>query len=157
MNTEIYPIIAKNIAETTFAGKKDWAGAPYIQHLERVANKAKNHSVTTFNTTQDRNILEALGWLHNLLEDFKDFWTEKHLKAVFRNYSMINTLDTLTKREGEEYMKYIQRVRSDGWARIVKIAYLEDNMDITRFKRDLTENHIAMLKKYQEAYLYLTK
>jgi len=64
---------------------------------------------------------------------------------------ILKALDCLTKREGEEYEDFIQRSASNSLSRRVKIADLEDNMDIRRLKR-VAEKDKERLEKYLSAW-----
>ena len=145
---------ALNIVETTFAGKKDLAGKPYIDHLKRVSQNAKN---STSSQTYQFDEVEIVALLHDLLEDFSDKWSVSQINAIFKNALITDALNRLTKRENEEYHEYIVRVSGNYVAKMVKIADLKDNMDITRFNRPLNESDLARLKKYHDAYLFLTE
>jgi len=60
------------------------------------------------------------------------------------------TVDCLTKRDNENYDEYLKRCKSNPIACKVKIADLEDNMDIRRF--DLLKEEDLL-----RAWKYLTK
>src|SRR6266436_1907589 len=68
--------------------------------------------------------------LNDVVEDTD--WTFKELKREGFGDQILKALDCLTKREGEEYEDFIQRSASNSLARRVKIADLEDNMDVRR-------------------------
>ena len=56
-----------------------------------------------------------------------------------------------TRREGESYEDFIQRSESNPLARQVKIADLEDNMDVRRI-RLVTEKDAERINKYLKAW-----
>jgi hypothetical protein len=60
------------------------------------------------------------------------------------------------KRDGEDYHAHLKRTKANPIARKIKIADLEDNMDIRRFDV-LTAEDLKRLNKYLEAWRYLTK
>lgn len=80
--------IALNIIETAFAGKKDKAGKPYIDHLKRVAENAKNY----FKGSEYVEELEIIALLHDLLEDCPE-WTKQHLNAIFKNIIIVDSVE----------------------------------------------------------------
>ena len=141
--------IALNIIETAFAGKKDKAGKPYIDHLKRVAENAKNY----FIGNEDIEELETIALLHDLLEDCPE-WTKQHLNAIFQNINIVASVEKLTKKDGLNYEQYIANIRNDRFAKAVKLADLKDNMDLTRLS-ELTEKDIERTKKYHKSYIYL--
>ena len=141
--------IALNIIETAFAGKKDKGGKPYIEHLKRVAENAKNY----FKGSDYLEELETIALLHDLLEDCPE-WTKEHLQAIFKDVLVVGSVYTLTKRDGLTYEQYIQNIRNDRFARAVKLSDLKDNMDLTRLS-ELSEKDIERVKKYHKSYVLL--
>jgi (p)ppGpp synthase/HD superfamily hydrolase len=134
---------ARKIVEHAFRDKTDLAGQPYISHLNRLEEKLKNKN--------EEIIMVAL--LHDLLEDCPD-WNKEVLGCFFIK-SVVNAVDAITKRKGEKYEDYINRVQANRYATIVKIADLQDNMNITRLK-EITDKDVIRLKKYLSAYQFLT-
>lgn len=142
--------LALQIVTKVFAGKTDLAGEPYLNHIFRVAEglkeKYKDHPFV--------DELETVALLHDLLEDCPE-WKENHLRALF-NTSVVNAVIKLTKSKFETYDHYIQCLSSNWMARAVKIADLQDNMDVSRLP-ELKEKDIIRLKKYHKSYVYLSK
>lgn len=135
--------LANMIIKGAFKDKKDLAGQPYINHIFRVSQKiqsAKGAIVAT---------------LHDLLEDFPQ-WNEQSLRDIF-DCSIVDAVVCLTKKKGEQYEDYIDRINSStiSFVKEIKIADLVDNMDITRFNVRLEEKDIIRLKKYHAAYMKL--
>ena len=62
----------------------------------------------------------------------------------------------MTKREGESYDLFIERVKDNPIALKVKMADLRDNMDILRLPV-LTEKDLQRIAKYHKAYKYLAQ
>lgn len=122
------------IAEKAHAGQVDKAGKPYIGHPVRVMNAVQS---------LDEKIV---GVLHDAVED-SDL-TLDDLSAQGFPAHLIEAIDAITKREGEEYEAYLKRVTRNPIALRVKIADMTDNMDITRFSAP-TEKDFARLRKYQ--------
>ena len=143
--------IALNIIESAFAGKKDKAGEPYINHLLRVAENAKRY----FKGNDYIEELEIIALLHDLLEDCPE-WSKSHLMAIFKNINIVSPVVKLTKTDTVNYEQYIDNIRNDRFARAVKLADLKDNMDLTRLS-ELTEKDIERTKKYHKAYIHLVK
>ncbi|MBQ6190411.1 MAG: hypothetical protein IJK45_09595 [Bacteroidaceae bacterium] len=120
--------------------QRDKAGMPYMGHLARVAEKCSG----------DEEKMVAL--MHDLVEDTDV--DEAFLRSYGIPEDMVDAVISLTKREGEDYMDFIDRVSNDSLAREVKIADLEDNMDITRLY-DLKEEDLRRLQKYHKAWRLL--
>ncbi len=91
--------------------------------------------------------------LHDVVEDC-DGWTFERLRSEGFGEEIIAALDCVTKREGESYEDFIGCSVSNDVAREVKIADLEDNMDIRRLDR-LTERDLERLTKYHRAWTRL--
>ena len=78
----------------------------------------------------------------------------EQLKEEGFNDAVLAALDAITKREGESYDQFIERVKDNPIALKVKLADLRDNMDILRLPV-LTEKDLQRIAKYHEAYKYL--
>src|SRR6516162_276932 len=106
------------IAVGAHRGQRDRYGAPYILHPLRVMGRV--NSVTE----------KMVAILHDVVEDTK--WTLEDLKREGFPNSVLAALDCVTKQEGEDYEEFVERSRSNPLARSVKLADLEDNMDLRR-------------------------
>lgn len=91
--------------------------------------------------------------LHDVVEDSD--WTIVQLRDRGFSDEVLHAVDCLTKREGESYKHFVERTSRDPIARKVKIADLEDNMDIRRMET-LKSEDLKRLKKYHGAWLKLT-
>ena len=118
------------------AGQKDKAGAPYILHPLRIMMKMDNQA----------GMIAAM--LHDVVEDSSV--TLSDLRAEGFSEEVIAAVDHLTRREGEAYEIFINRLRHNPLAVKVKLADLEDNMDIRRIE-NVTERDIERIQKYQTA------
>ncbi len=142
--------LARTIAERAFADKTDKAGRPYVEHLERVANSAKE--ITFDPAFTDGDALKAVGWLHDILEDCPE-WTIEHLRQIFGD-EIADAVLALTKNKDQSYREYVERIKLNPLARLVKLADLKDNMDLSRLDK-LTEKDVERVKKYHEAFVFL--
>lgn len=127
---------AISIAAQAHEGQRDKAGAPYILHPLRVMLKM---------TTEDEMIVAVL---HDVIED-SDLTIERLRQEGFAS-EILDALECLTKRDGEEYWKYIARVRMNPLAIKVKIADLEDNLEVARLKK-VTGADAQRIEKYKQA------
>ena len=132
--------LALQIAQKAHAGQVDKAGKDYILHPMTVASY------------MDTDIEKTIAYLHDVLED-SDV-TVDALRKIFPN-EIVDTLITLTHRKDESYFEYIQRVSKSKLAKMVKVADLLHNLDITRIKEP-TKQDYERLEKYKKAILYLT-
>jgi hypothetical protein len=69
---------------------------------------------------------------------------------------VVDAVDALTRRKGESYEDFIDRVSLHALARKVKLADLADNMDLTRIEKP-NEKDRARLDKYRMAVERLKK
>lgn len=130
------------IIMVAFSNKFDLNGKPYVFHLERVASKF------------DDPELKCIALLHDLVEDCEN-WTIERLYKVGFSSNVCTAVDVLTRRDGEPYDQYIGRVASNWRCVRVKLDDLRDNMDLTRFDRNLDDRDIKRLVKYHQAYIRL--
>lgn len=137
----VHADIAEAIARVAHYGQVDKTGADYIDHPRRVAL-----AVRTDSNVWDAPYYPAVGWLHDVLED--TFVTEEHLKAARVDEHVREAVVLLTKIPGEPNEDYYNRLRSNRFARAVKIADMKDNLDPKRLAK-LDDSTIARLvKKY---------
>jgi (p)ppGpp synthase/HD superfamily hydrolase len=87
--------------------------------------------------------------LHDVLEDAKV--TAADLRREGFSDEILDALAHVTKRKGEDYQSFISRAAKNPIARRVKLADLEDNMDVRRLKR-VTERDRKRLSKYLRAW-----
>jgi len=133
---------AISIATAAHANQKDKAGADYINHPLRVMSAGK---------TTDEKIV---GVLHDVVEDSE--WTFDLLKAEGFSMEILAALKCLTKlSDNESYERFIDRVKSNPLAIVVKLNDLADNMDIRRLN-ELTNSDVIRLRKYLKAYRNLS-
>lgn len=143
--------IATKIAMAAFAGKKDKAGIPYIKHLQRVSMNAAKYYI---NDPKYAWEVEVVGMLHDILEDCPE-WTMHHLRAIFGPGDIVEAIAVLTHSSYEtSYEQYIEGIKKNSYARAVKLADLEDNMNLLRLDA-LDEDGIERIKKYHRAFKML--
>jgi (p)ppGpp synthase/HD superfamily hydrolase len=105
-------------------GKKD----KYYNHVIRVAHiasKSKDLLVSDLGD-EDRLVTACIALLHDTIED--TFVTPDYLRAQGIPQIIIDCVIDLSHKEHENYFDYIMRLKDTGFARIVKLADLEDNM-----------------------------
>ena len=127
---------AIEIAARAHEGAPDKGGSPYILHPLRVMGRM---------TTETGRIAAVL---HDVVEDSP--LTLEDLRARGFPVEIVEAVDCLTKRAGESYDQLIGRAAANPIALRVKMADLEDNMDIRRM-RDVTATAIERLERYRAA------
>ena len=133
------------LALKAHAGQKDKADQPYILHPLRVM----------LNMDTESEMIAAV--LHDVLED-TELTADDLCKQGFSE-EVLEAVQYLTKHDGEEYETFIDRIQQNSVARKVKLADIEDNMNIKRFisPKSPTEKDIERLKKYYQAWKRLTE
>jgi guanosine-3',5'-bis(diphosphate) 3'-pyrophosphohydrolase len=128
------------LAATVHAGQKDKAGAPYILHPLRMMLKMKSVEC------------QMAAVLHDVVEDCGV--TPALLRYEGFSDAVVEAVIALTKRiaDGQEepYDECIRRTAQNPIARVVKLADLEDNMDLSRIPNPTEKDH-ARLRKYKAA------
>ena len=133
---------AIEIAVAAHKGQVDKAGAPYILHPLRVMMSL---------SSEDERIV---GVLHYVVEDTD--WTFERLRAEGFSQAVLDGLASVTKHhDDEDYDAFVQRARANPIGRRVKIADINDNLDLRRITTP-TERDFERLKKYRAALTALT-
>lgn len=132
---------ALEIAKKCHEGQKDKGGHDYIGHPIRVSDRCMSEKAS------------MVALLHDTMED-SDMTPEK-LSEIGFPADVIEAIEVLTKPRYDNYDDYIKRVGFNPIAREVKIADLEDNMDITRLQYPLTDKDFLRLNKYLKSWKYL--
>ncbi len=130
------------LAAQAHKGQRDKYGSPYILHPLRVMARVKTEAEMT------------VAVLHDTVEDSE--WTLDALREAGFSDAIVEAVDCLTKRDGESYDSLIERARRNPLARRVKIADLEDNMDVRRIP-EVTAKDAERLAKYRRAWQTLTE
>ena len=131
---------AIEIAVRAHHAQKDRYGAPYILHPLRVMGRLE--------TVAER----IVGVLHDVVEDTT--WTFADLAREGFPSSILEALQCVTKIEGEDYADFVRRSAGNPLAKRVKLADLEDNMDLRRIP-EISEKDRARLQKYVKAWKFL--
>ena len=131
------------IAVSAHTGQKDKVGAPYILHPLRVMLRCRAETE------------KIAAVLHDVVEDGPG-WTFDHLSKEGFSDEILQGLEGLTKRPEEEadYMSFIRRSATNSISKVVKLADIEDNLDITRLPA-VSDKDQMRLTKYLEARTFL--
>ncbi len=131
---------AIRIAAEAHDGQQDRFGAPYILHPLRVMMRM---------TSEEERIAAIL---HDVVEDSD--WTLDDLRKEGFSEVILQAVDCLTRRQGEHYFEYIERLKPNTVARAIKIADLEDNMDMKRIDT-VSDKDLNRLARNHQAWLIL--
>lgn len=136
--------IALNVASRYHAGAVDKAGVDYIKHPLHVSDAVKHLG--------EEYAIVAL--LHDVVEDTECSLSD--LKALGFAPKIIDAVDAITKRDGEDYSDYLARVKANDIARVVKLADIAHNSDASRLPEELRSGHEKYARKYAKAIEVLT-
>jgi len=132
---------AIRVAVEAHRGQQDRAGAPYVLHPLR----------TMLRLRTDAERMAAV--LHDVVEDTA--WTLDDLRARGFPAEVLDAVDALTRRPGEDYEALVERAAAHPVARRVKLADLEDNLDLRRLDR-VAADDVERLDRYLRAYRRLS-
>jgi GTP diphosphokinase / guanosine-3',5'-bis(diphosphate) 3'-diphosphatase len=133
------------IASIAHAGQKDKAGKPYILHPLRVMLTVASDK----NATDEQKIVAVL---HDVIED--TYVQEQHLRENGFSEDIINAIKSVTKINGESRMDAAKRTKLNPIGRVVKLADLKDNMDLSRIE-NLTAKDLLRVAEYEEVKKFL--
>lgn len=131
---------AIRLALKVHLGQKDKAGAPYILHPLRVM------------LSMDTDTEMQAAVLHDAIED-GDI-TLDILRSEGFSEEVCSAVVSLTKEPGESYDDYLNRVNKNPISRKVKMADLNDNMNLNRIKEP-TQKDRERTEKYKKAQTFL--
>ncbi len=126
---------AKALAARVHEGQTDKAGQPYITHPMRVAGRL------------DTPEAQVVGWLHDTVEDTA--LTLGEIEAQFGPETAA-AVDAISRRDGEAWSDYLDRVQANPIARQVKISDLIDNSNLGRIPV-ITMKDVERQAKYNRA------
>lgn len=136
---ELYDL-ALLIAIRAHEGQEDKSEREYVMHPICVAERCKD----------PRAKIVAL--LHDTIEDTNI--TADYLRSEGFPEEIIGAVLSVTKQEGESYEDFVCRAAENPIGKEVKIADLEDNMDIRRLET-ISDDDVNRLRKYLKAWHYL--
>jgi (p)ppGpp synthase/HD superfamily hydrolase len=130
------------IAAQAHLGQRDKGGAPYILHPLRMMMRMESEDA----------MMAAV--LHDVVEDSD--WTLEQLRGEGFSEEVLQAVDCLTRRDDERYDEFVARAQVNPIARQVKIADLEDNMNVKRIG-EMTPKDLGRIKEYHRAWRALTQ
>ncbi|MDN6030474.1 MAG: GTP pyrophosphokinase [Lactococcus plantarum] len=131
---------AYQIAKLAHKGQVDKAGIDYIHHPETVANLVNSDAE------------KATAYLHDVIEDTSV--TVDQLSVSGIPDEVILAVTILTKQASQNYSDYLAQVKANKIARVVKIADLIHNSDLSRLP-SISEQDKIRLDKYKKALAFL--
>ena len=132
---------AKKLAFEYHKDQRDRAGEPYLEHLKTVADGL---------SIKEEDYI-CVAWLHDIVEDH-NYPVEK-IKFEFGD-KIASAVVAISKIKGESYQDYLNRVKSNEIARIVKLSDLAHNMQLSRLPK-VTLKDLQRVEKYKKAKKFL--
>lgn len=130
---------ARALAARVHTGQTDKAGEPYITHPQRVAAPLESSES------------QVVAWLHDTVEDTT--LTLDEIRAQF-GAETAAAVDAITRRAGEAWGTYLERVKENPVAKAVKISDLIDNSNLGRLPK-VTMEDVDRQARYNKALKYL--
>ena len=130
---------AISVAVDAHEGHTDKAGITYIRHPLRLMEEVD---------TEEERIAAVL---HDVVEDAD--CTLQEIDTKFGS-DICDAVDALTKRDDESYMEFVERSAANPIARNVKLADIQDNMDLTRLD-SVDQSVLEKQERYHKAWLKL--
>ena len=134
--------LALSIARKAHEGQLDKAGVDYIEHPINV--------VSQVDTEEEK----AVALLHDVIED-SSVTAEELLNAGLPE-TVVTAIQILSKKKGQDYQTYLENVKSNPLARVIKLADLKHNSDLSRLP-SITAEDRERLKKYKKAIDFLSR
>jgi (p)ppGpp synthase/HD superfamily hydrolase len=128
---------ALEIAVAAHKGQMRKNGEAYVLHPLRMMLRMECDSA------------RIVALLHDVVEN--SAWTLEELRREGFSKEVVEALRLLTRSEDMAYRRYIERVAEDPLARRVKLADLEDNMDLDQLPR-VRKKDFDRVRKYHRAW-----
>ncbi len=129
------------IALDAHKGQKDKSNRPYILHPLRIALSMKS----------DEEFMAAV--LHDVLEDSE--YTDDDLRRHGFPEEVVKAAVCLCHEDDDDYFAYIASLKSNPIAKAVKLADLQDNLNIMRLSA-VSDEDFDRIRKYHKAWLELS-
>jgi GTP diphosphokinase / guanosine-3',5'-bis(diphosphate) 3'-diphosphatase len=135
------------LAVRVHKGQVDLSGKPYLYHVFYVAT----HIVRA------KAMVVAL--LHDVIEDSQELEEPVTLETLTEmgfDEEVVAAVDAVSRRKGESYKVFIERVKENDLATEVKITDLKHNTQVKRLQNP-TKKDLRMVEKYEKALETLKK
>lgn len=111
---------ARLLSKKAHSNQVDKAGVDYFTgHIQTVVNSVHTHKE------------KIVAYLHDIVED-----TDVTIDRIYEEFGeeIGEAVEAITKPRKLDYTKYIEQIKANELARVVKIADLKHNMDLSRLK-----------------------
>ncbi|MCM3132124.1 GTP pyrophosphokinase [Paenibacillus polysaccharolyticus] len=128
--------LAISVALKAHKGQLDKGGHPYILHPLAVMNRVASIEE------------KVVAVLHDVIEDSEV--TIEELRELGFSEEILTAIQLLTRSTEDSYEEFIEKTIMNRTARNVKIADIQENMNISRIKNPMEEDY-NRLEKYRKA------
>jgi len=135
----IYTPVTKKALKLCFEAHKkqvDKSGMPYVFHPFHLAEQMQTEETT------------VVALLHDLVEDTD--YTIEDLESMGFSKNITDAIALMTHADDVAYMDYVRRIKNNPIAKVVKLADLKHNSDLTRLDV-VDEKALKRKEKYLEA------
>lgn len=135
----IYTKMTKLALKLCFEAHKnqvDKSGMPYVFHPFHLAEQMSDESTT------------VVALLHDIIEDTD--YTINDLRELGFGEEILSAISLMTHADDVDYMEYVAEIKKNPIARVVKLADLCHNSDMTRLDT-ITERDVKRAEKYKKA------
>ncbi len=139
----IYTELTKKALRISFEAHKnqtDKSGMPYVYHPFHLAEQMKDEYST------------CVALLHDVVEDSETSLNDL-IEAGFPK-EVTDAIALMTHDERVPYLEYVAEIKNNPIARVVKLADLRHNSDLSRLDK-IDEKTNERVKKYEQAILLL--
>jgi (p)ppGpp synthase/HD superfamily hydrolase len=133
--------VARTLAMEAHQGQVDKVGQPYIGHPARIAMAVRAEGYA--------DEVEAVAWLHDVVED-TDVSLDL-LRSLGFSGAVVEAVDAISKRKGEKFEAYYERVKANPMALVVKWHDVADNADPARLAKVAPDTRERLRAKYERA------
>ena len=135
----IYTPMTKLALKLCFEAHKDQidkSGMPYVFHPFHLAEQMADENTT------------IVALLHDVVEDTE--YTLDDLREIGFNEDVLSAISLMTHADDVPYMEYVAQIKTNPIAKVVKLADLKHNSDMSRLDR-ITQKDEERAKKYRQA------
>jgi len=135
-------MIAFDISMRGHSKQVDKSGLHYFWHPLRVANQLKGWR------------LQIVGILHDIIEDTDETLDSLRSQGI-DDEEVLDAIYAITKRDDMSYMEYLEAVKANPIARLVKLRDIDDNSSVERLSHLSKNVAVKMITKYHKAMRFL--
>ena len=139
----IYTPMTKTALKLCFEAHKDQtdkSGLPYVFHLFHLAEQMPDEKTT------------VVALLHDVIEDTD--YTLDDMKNMGFSDDILSAIALMTHDDGVPYMEYVALIKKNPIAKMVKLADLRHNSDMSRLDK-VTAHDRERAEKYKKAIEFL--